>query len=131
MIEVVAVALIDRSGRTLLQQRPAGREHGGLWEFPGGKVEPGESAIDGLIREIDEELGVELDPAELVWLARAEDVDSGLVISLYTCRTWTGIPQCLDAAAIGWFAPDAFAAQPMPPLDRPLAAALKHMLEKG
>ena len=131
MVEVVAAALIDPDGRILLQQRRNDRQHGGLWEFPGGKVEPLETAISALIREIEEELGIGLDPGDLAWLERAEDPAAGLVISLYTCWCWTGEPQCLDAAAIGWFTPDAFAALPMPPLDRPLAAALKTMLTKG
>ena len=131
MLEVVAVALIDGDGRTLLQKRRADRQHGGLWEFPGGKVEPRETAIVALIREVDEELGVRLDPADLTWLAQAEDVAAGLVISLYTCRRWHSAPQCLDAAEIGWFANADVAALAMPPLDRPLADALKTMLEKG
>lgn len=131
MIEVVAVALIDENGRALLQKRRADRQHGGLWEFPGGKVEPRETAIPALIREIDEELGIVLDQCDLAWLARAEDASGDLVIALYTCRDWAGEPQCLDAAAIGWFAPDEMAALPMPPLDRPLAAALKAMLANG
>ena len=129
MIDVVAVALIDPGGRILLQQRRADRQHGGLWEFPGGKVEPRETAVAGLIREIDEELGLLLEEDELVWLAQAEDAVAGIVISLYTCRRWTGEPRCLDAAAIGWFAPGELAPLPMPPLDRPLAAALRAMLK--
>ena len=131
MIEVVAAALIDRDERILLQQRRADRQHGGLWEFPGGKVEPRETAVSGLIREIEEELGIAVAQDGLVWLAQAEDPATGLVISLYTCRSWSGAPQCLDAAAIGWFNPDDFAQLPMPPLDVPLAAALKTMLTKG
>ena len=129
MIDVVAVALIDPGGRILLQQRRADRQHGGLWEFPGGKVEPRETAVAGLIREIEEELGLLLEEGELVWLAQAEDAVAGIVISLYTCRRWAGEPHCLDAAAIGWFAPGELAALRMPPLDRPLAAALKAMLK--
>ena len=131
MLEVVAVALTDVDGRTLLQRRRADRQHGGLWEFPGGKVEAQETAIAALIREVDEELGVRLDPADLTWLAQAEDAAAGLVISLYTCRCWQGAVQCLDAEAIGWFAPHELGALPMPPLDVPLAKALKAMLEKG
>jgi len=131
MIEVVAVALIDRDGRILLQQRRADRQHGGLWEFPGGKVEPRETEVSALIREVEEELGIAVEPDSLVWLTQAEDPASGLVISLYTCRSWSGAPQCLDAAAIAWFSPDCFMQLPMPPLDVPLAAALKTMLTKG
>ena len=131
MLEVVAVALIDDRGCTLLQQRRADRQHGGLWEFPGGKIEPRETAIAGLIREIAEELGIAVQQRDLAWLARAEDAAAGLVISLYTCRRWTGALQCLDAAAIGWFAPADMLALPLPPLDRPLAEALSAMLAKG
>ena len=130
MLEVVAAALIDDDGRILLQQRRPERQHGGLWEFPGGKVEPRETAIAALIREIDEELGVGLEATDLTWLARAEDAAAGLVISLYTCCRWHGAPHCLDAAVIGWFAPGEMMALPMPPLDRPLATALKAMLQK-
>ena len=130
MLEVVAAALIDDGGRILLQQRRPERQHGGLWEFPGGKVEPRETAIAALIREIDEELGVGLEATDLTWLAREEDAAAGLVISLYTCSRWTGAPHCLDAAGIGWFAPGEMMALPMPPLDRPLATALKTMLQK-
>jgi 8-oxo-dGTP diphosphatase len=129
MIEVVAAALIDRDGHVLMQQRRADRQHGGLWEFPGGKVEPHETAIAALIREIDEELALQLKVEDLVWLARAGSPAEGLVISLYTSFNWRGEPQCLDAAAIGWFAPGELAALPMPPLDCPLAEALKAMLE--
>ena len=131
MLDVVAVALIDDCERTLLQRCRADRQHGGLWEFPGGKIEPRETAIAGLIREIEEELGIAVQQRDLTWLARAEDAAAGLVISLYTCRRWTGQPQCLDAAAIGWFAAGDMLALPMPPLDRPLAEALMVMLQKG
>ena len=130
MLEVVALALIDNAGRTLLQKRRAERQHGGLWEFPGGKVEPQETAIAALIREIDEELAVRVDQTDLAWLARVQDPTAGLVISLYTSFSWAGDPQCLDAAAIGWFVPHELAALPMPPLDLPLADALKAMLAK-
>ena len=130
-IEVVAVALIDPQGRFLLQRRRADRQHGGLWEFPGGKVEAGESALSALIREIDEELGIGLDPDQPCFLASVADPDDGLVISLYTCRIWQGTPRCLDAAAIGWFLPHELTALAMPPLDRPLAAALEEWLRTG
>ncbi len=128
-IEVVAVALIDGAERILLQKRRADRQHGGLWEFPGGKVEAGESALSALIREIDEELGIVLAPDHLSRLAEAADLGGGLVISLYTCLAWQGEPRCLDAAAIGWFAPHELHALAMPPLDRPLAAALEKWLQ--
>ncbi len=131
MLDVVALALIDPSRRVLLQRRCADRQHGGLWEFPGGKLEPGESAIAGLLREIEEELGLRLAEAALEWLARAEDPAAGIVISLYTCCQWAGEPVCLDAAALGWFAPDEISALAMPPLDVPLAQALQAVLKSA
>lgn len=130
-IPVVALALIDPAGRVLMQQRRADRQHGGLWEFPGGKVEAGESATSALCREIDEELGLTLAEAALTHLARAGNVGGPVVIDLYTCRDWAGQPACLDAQALDWFTPDALLRLPMPPLDLPLAQALKELLESA
>ena len=130
-IEVVAGALVDPTGRILLQQRRADRQHGGLWEFPGGKLEAGETAVSGLIREIEEELGIVLTADGLVRLDEAEDPENGIVITLYTCRSWVGEPRCLDAETIGWFVPAQIADLALPPLDRPLAAALEQWLRKG
>jgi 8-oxo-dGTP diphosphatase len=129
MLDVVAVALADPHGRVLLQRRHAERQHGGLWEFPGGKLEPSETAHAGLLREVWEELGLRLAEANMVWLARAEDPAAGIVISLYTCRFWLGEPLCLDAAELGWFEPSELTALAMPPLDRPLAQALQAKLK--
>ena len=130
MIEVVAVALIDQSARVLLQQRQADRQHGGLWEFPGGKREPDETLVEALLREVTEELGLVLDQAGLTYLATAEDPASSIVITLYTCRRWAGTPRCLDAAQLGWFGPADFAQLPMPPLDVPLAQAVAEVLKR-
>ena len=130
MIPVVAVALIAPDRRILMQQRKLTGMFGGLWEFPGGKVEPGESPESALLREIDEELGVALDPVALHALTFASDPAlppmprQPHVILLYTCRRWQGEPRCLDGEAIAWVAPDALMALPMPPLDVPLAEAL-------
>ena len=130
LIPVVAVALVAADGRVLLQQRRADRAFGGLWEFPGGKIEAGESPESALLREIEEELGILLDPAALVALSFASDprlppaARQPHVILLYICRTWSGQPRCLDAAAIEWFAAAQLADLPMPPLDVPLARAL-------
>ena len=139
LIPVVAVALIDATGRVLLQQRRRGGAHGGLWEFPGGKIKPGESPEMALVREIDEELGIAIDPASLAPLAFASDPAQPpsprepYVILLYTCRIWFGHPQCLAGEAIDWFAAEALAdlarqAEMMPPLDVPLAQALLRVI---
>ena len=124
VIAVVAVALIDPQGRFLLQQRPRTKQHGGLWEFPGGKIEPGETLPNELLREVQEELGVTLVATDLVRITAAADPVRALVIDLFACRSWAGTPQCLDAEALGWFGFADLAALPMPPLDVELAAAL-------
>lgn len=129
VIPVVAAALIDRNGRVLLQQRGAGRAHEGLWEFPGGKVEPGESLVKALIRELAEELDVTLDASDLDPLTFAGGSEQAHVILLYTCRRWRGEPRCLDAAQIGWFAPAAMQNLPLVALDVPLARVLAATLE--
>jgi 8-oxo-dGTP diphosphatase len=135
LIPVVALALISDSGHVLLQKRRFAGAHGGLWEFPGGKVKLQESPEMALIREIREELGIELDSKSLAPLTFASDPAQPpaprepYVILLYTCRSWTGEPQCLDGEAITWFSREALAALSdqagrMPPLDIPLAQTL-------
>lgn len=135
LVPVVALALVAENGSILLQQRRHDAAHGGLWEFPGGKVKAAESPELALIREIREELGIALDPADLVPLTFASDPAQPpaprepYVILLYTCRKWTGEPQCLAGEAITWFTRDTLAglaASPgqLPPLDIPLAHAL-------
>ncbi|MBW8784925.1 MAG: (deoxy)nucleoside triphosphate pyrophosphohydrolase [Novosphingobium sp.] len=138
VIPVVAVALLAGDGRVLMQRRPQGGAHGGLWEFPGGKLEPGETLESALIREIGEELGIVLDGATLAPLAFASDPvqppapRETYVILLYTCRQWSGAPRCLEGtergAEIAWFAPAELDGLAMPPLDRPLAAALQRAI---
>ena len=130
-VAVVAGALIAADGRVLMHRRRLGTEHGGLWEFPGGKVEAGESAVAALVRELDEELGITLDPAGLDVLASAHEPGGRIVIDLYICRSWLGDPRCIEGEAIGWYAPGALAALAMPPLDVPLAAALVTALAAG
>ena len=127
----MAVALLDDAGRVLLQRRPLEKVHGGLWEFPGGKVEPGESLESALVREIAEELELAVCPYDLAPVSFAADDASGgsqLVILLYSCRRWSGEIACRDAEEAAWFAPDAFAGLAMPPLDRPLAAEIARIL---
>lgn len=129
LLIVVALALIDPAGRVLMQRRPQNRAHGGLWEFPGGKVEPGEGPAAALVREIAEELSVTIaidDLAPLTFAANpgAEGVRP-LVLLLYTCARWEGTPLPEPGAELQWLDPEALAALPMPPLDVPLAATLR------
>ena len=134
---VVAAALVRADERICLQRRPAAKMHGGLWEFPGGKIEPGETPESALIREIAEELGITLDPANLVPAAFAGDGGDrttgkpAVVILLYSCREWAGEPEAIEAEAAAWFAPHEISALAMPPLDYPLAEALIRLLAAG
>lgn len=125
-IVVVAAALIDTAGRVLVQQRPAGKAMAGLWEFPGGKIEPGETAVAALVRELGEELAVLVDPADLRPLCFASEPldDRHLILLLYRLTVWRGEPRAMEAAALRWVMPGALGDLPMPPADRPLIAAL-------
>lgn len=131
---VVALALIAADGRVLLQRRRLGSEHGGLWEFPGGKVEPGETPQMALLREIDEELGLRLEPAHIApagfaaHAAPPEPPRRSVVILLYLCRSWQGEPECRDGEEIAWFGPEEMPGLAMPPLDYPLVDALRRMI---
>lgn len=127
-IAVVAVALVDARGRWLMHKRPAGKHHGGLWEFPGGKVERGEIPADALVREIEEELGLTLSrdvlhPAGFAQTDR-EGPESPIVILLYTCRAWSGQPLALEGGEIAWCTPTEAAGLDKPPLDHTLLAQL-------
>ncbi|MBB4153096.1 8-oxo-dGTP diphosphatase [Sphingomonas jinjuensis] len=126
MLIVVAAALIDVEGRVLVQQRPPGKSLAGLWEFPGGKVEPGEGAEAALVRELAEELGVVVDEAALTPVSFAPTQAGGrpLVLLLYRCAEWRGEPRALDAVALCWADRGMLATLPMPAPDVPLAAAL-------
>ncbi len=123
-IPVVAAALIAPDGRILLHQRKLGGAMGGLWEFPGGKVEEGESPDSALVRELEEELGIAVAAADLDYLAQASEPGNPHVILLYTCRRWQGEPVCLAGEAIAWVARQDLQAHDMPPLDIPLAREL-------
>ena len=123
---VVAAALTDGAGRILLQQRPPGKAMAGLWEFPGGKIEPGETPDAALVRELAEELGIVVAPADLaaVTFASAAIGDRVLLLLLYRCTRWRGEPVALEASALRWCLPSTMATLPMPPADVPLVAAL-------
>ncbi|WP_147157779.1 (deoxy)nucleoside triphosphate pyrophosphohydrolase [Novosphingobium sediminis] len=133
LLTVVALALLDDADRVLMQRRPESRAHGGLWEFPGGKVEPGEGPAAALVREIAEELSITIDAADLVPLTFAANPEREgtrpLVLLLYTCRRWTGSLVPEDGAQLQWLESEALSALSMPPLDVPLAAALRRHLK--
>lgn len=125
-ILVSAVALFDADGRVLLTQRPEGKEMAGLWEFPGGKIEPGETPEAALAREMMEELGVDICErcaAPLTFVSHAYE-RFHLLMLLYVCRKWEGIPQAREGQKLAWKFPHEMRALPMPPADLPLVAAL-------
>ena len=126
ILTVVAAALIDRQGRVLVQRRPAGKQHAGLWEFPGGKVDPDEGPEAALVRELAEELGIAVDSNALTPIAFASEPLEGrhLILLLYRCTYWIGEPMALDAAEIRWMAVADLSTLDMPPADRPFIAAL-------
>jgi len=129
MLLVVAAALIDGEGRVLLQQRPPGKPMAGLWEFPGGKIEPGESPEAALARELHEELGITLSVEDLRPIAFASEPLAGrhLLLLLYTIRRWEGAPEAHHATELRWVVPTAMRDLPMPPADVPLVEALMGM----
>lgn len=132
ILTVVAAALTDSAGQVLLQRRPAGKAMAGLWEFPGGKLEAGETPEVALARELAEELGIVVAPGDLVPLTFASHPlgDRHLLLLLYRCTTWAREPQPLDADALLWRRPDDMADLPMPPADLPLVAFLRGLPEK-
>jgi 8-oxo-dGTP diphosphatase len=127
---VVAAALIDGAGRVLVQQRAPGRSMAGLWEFPGGKVEPGETPEAALVRELAEELGIGVAEADLspACFASAPNGDAHMLLLLYRCGTWTGEPRALDASALGWATFAELGGLPMPPADLPLIGLLERLV---
>ncbi len=130
IILVSAVALIDVDGRVLLAQRPEGKSLAGLWEFPGGKVEPGETPEAALIRELHEELGIETWDSCLAPLTFASHsyVDFHLLMPLFACRRWNGTPQAQEGQTLKWVRGNELRDYPMPPADIPLIPILRDWL---
>jgi len=127
---VSAVVLIDRDGRVLLTQRPEGKSMTGLWEFPGGKVEPGELPEAALIRELHEELGIDTWTSCLAPLTFASHSYDGfhLLMPLFACRKWQGTPAAREGQTLAWVRPREMRDYPMPPADVPLIAFLRDWL---
>ena len=130
LLLVAAAALVDVDGRVLICQRPEGKQLAGLWEFPGGKLEAGETPEACLIRELNEELGIEVKAACLapfVFASHTYD-DFHLLMPLYLCRRWDGFVERREHKALAWVEPMKLADYPMPPADAPLVAYLRDFL---
>ena len=127
---VVAAVLVDIDGRVLVAQRPAGKAMAGLWEFPGGKLEAGELPETALVRELKEELGIDLTESCLAPLTFASHLyeDFHLLMPLYLCRIWKGQPAPLEGQELKWVQPLRLGDYPMPPADKPLVALLRDYL---
>jgi 8-oxo-dGTP diphosphatase len=130
LLLVVAAALIDADNRILIAQRPQGKQLAGLWEFPGGKLDAGERPEEALIRELREELGVEVKEACLAPLTFASHgyQDFHLLMPLYVCRRWQGFVAAKEGQALKWVAASELRNYPMPPADEPLIPALIELL---
>jgi 8-oxo-dGTP diphosphatase len=127
---VAAVALIDPDGRVLIAKRPEGKSLAGLWEFPGGKVEQGETPEAALIRELKEELGINVEQSCLAPLTFASHAynDFHLLMPLYVCRRWKGLVQAMEGQELKWVYAKALKDYPMPPADLPLIPHLVELL---
>lgn len=130
LLLVAAAALIDVDGRVLLQQRPDGKAMAGLWEFPGGKIEAGETPEQTLIRELKEELDIDVTEACLAPLTFASHAydDFHLLMPLFVCRRWSGLVRAVEAKALSWVRPARLRDYPMPPADAPLIPVLRDLL---
>jgi 8-oxo-dGTP diphosphatase len=130
LLLVAACALVDTDGRVLIAERPAGRTMAGMWEFPGGKIEPGERPEDTLIRELNEELGITVKEACLAPLTFASHTYSEfhLLMPLYVCRRWDGIVSGREGQRLAWVKPNRLKDYAMPPADVPLVSHLISLL---
>ena len=130
VILVVAVALVDPEGRVLIAQRPEGKSMAGLWEFPGGKVMLGETPEAALIRELAEELGIDVNESCLAPFTFASHAypDFHLLMPLYVCRRWDGTVTALEGQRLAWVRPNRLRDYPMPPADEPLVSHLMTLL---
>jgi len=127
---VSAIALIDADGRVLISQRPVGKHMAGLWEFPGGKLGIGETPEAALIREVREELGIDIEESCLAPISFASHAygDFHLLMPLYVCRIWSGKVRARENQVLRWVRPAKLGDWPMPPADVPLVAALRDLL---
>jgi 8-oxo-dGTP diphosphatase len=130
IVLVSAVALVDIDGRVLLARRPPGKSMAGLWEFPGGKVEPGETPEAALIRELKEELGIDTQESCLAPFTFASHAYATfhLLMPLYVCRRWTGTVTAQEGQELAWARPNKLGDYEMPPADKPLVAMLRDLL---
>lgn len=130
LLMVVAAALVDSDGRVLVQQRPPGKPMAGLWEFPGGKIDPGELPEAALSRELEEELGIGVEQACLAPATFASESlgDRHLLLLLYALRKWNGVPQARHATALRWVRPLELHRLEMPPADKPLIGLLEALI---
>lgn len=130
LLIVAAAALIDADGRVLVARRPAGKAMAGLWEFPGGKLNEGESPEDALVRELREELGIEARAACMAPVAFASHPtpDHHLLMPLFALRKWVGVPRAIEHEAIAWAKPAQLTDYDLAPADKPLAAQVRDLL---
>lgn len=130
LLIVAAAALVDGDGRVLLARRPKGKAMAGFWEFPGGKLDEGETPEEALVRELREELGIEAEASCMAPVAFASQSTAGqhLLMPLFALRKWRGIPRPTEHEALVWAMPAAFGDYDLAPADKPLAAQLRDLL---